>query len=73
MASLQTQQSRQHFCGGTLIAKDIVVTAAHCVDNSIANAVTLPHIKIGGVTLDDDPDAEVGPQWGCLEVLLSRS
>ncbi|KAG0411312.1 hypothetical protein HPB47_011567, partial [Ixodes persulcatus] len=30
--SLQHKNSREHFCGGSIIEPDIVVSAAHCVD-----------------------------------------
>lgn len=72
MASLRTPQSRSHFCGAALIARDLLVTAAHCVDRRLAGTVPLPHIKIGGSLLDDDPDAEVGPDYSlCLRKTLA--
>ncbi|CAN8013904.1 unnamed protein product, partial [Ixodes persulcatus] len=33
--SIQCKISRDHFCGGSIIKPDIVVTAAHCLDGHV--------------------------------------
>eukprot|EP00210_Caulerpa_lentillifera_P004083 g3896.t1 len=40
----------EHICGGIVIAKDAVLTAAHCVDPRISNEATVrPNLNIGGI------------------------
>lgn len=48
-ASLQL--NKQHYCGGALVAPDIVVTAAHCAETS-------PIITLGRYDLDDPLDSD---------------
>jgi secreted trypsin-like serine protease len=33
-----SEPQRSQFCGGTLIANDLIITAAHCVDNAIVRS-----------------------------------
>ena len=44
LASLQTQN--QHFCGGVLINKNTLVTAAHCSQNYPPSDV---HVRVGSL------------------------
>ena len=56
MASLQSGGS--HFCGGSLYYRDVVITAAHCVNNvTDGNAAGLS-VTIGQTLLSDDIGAQ---------------
>ena len=44
-----------HFCGGTLVAEDVVVTAAHCVEGVFASNLTA---IVGRVDLSRSDDGE---------------
>lgn len=46
VCSLRHRQTKKHFCGGSLIRKNVVLTAAHCVDHRDANIIR-PIVHIG--------------------------
>lgn len=73
LASIRQPGSRSHVCSGTLITKQYILTAAHCVDQtSVYSAGRKPIVHIGPREIDDvDDDVEVTlvadsfihPQW----------
>lgn len=50
MASLQSPKGK-HFCGGMVIDRNKILTAAHCVDS-----ITPEYIQIGALNIDNETD-----------------
>ncbi|XP_077565118.1 trypsin-1-like [Haemaphysalis longicornis] len=50
--SIQTKSDSDHFCGGSVIAPDIILTAAHCVDDTTADTLS---VQAGLLDLKNPP------------------
>ena len=62
--SLRSAYGGDHFCGGSLVAGDVVMTAAHCVPGTSASDVV---VNVGSYRLDNpDSGVRVTVQVQCL-------
>jgi len=75
--SVSLQSNSQHYCGGSLIAPDIVITAAHCI-TTVASSTGATSVILGRYDLDSTTDYDyetmsivgqiIHPEWDELLV-----
>lgn len=74
MCSLRNRMTEEHVCGGVLIDKNHVATAAHCVDPKYGDSAgAQPLIYCGSIYIAEKDDDNVNSQIDFEKPSISRN